>query len=73
MSSTLVYHYLAIKDLHDSMYFYEDRELGLGFEFEKRVREKISAIQKHPERYAIRKSYYRETLVKKFPYLIVYH
>ncbi len=54
------------------MGFYEDRQPGLGFKFERNVKQKIAAIQDHPERYSRRKGYYRETLVKDFPFLIVY-
>ena len=72
MNSHIIYHYLAIKDLHDSMNFYEDQESGLGFKFERSVKQKIITIQKYPERFAIRKAHYRQTLVKNFPYIIVY-
>ena len=72
MDSHIIYHYLAIRDLNDSMNFYEDQQLDLGFKFEKSVKQKIVTIQKHPERFAISKAYYRQTLVKNFTYLIVY-
>lgn len=72
MDSRIIYHHLAIQDLNDSMDFYEDRETGLGFKFEKSVKQKIDAIVNHPERYSKHRGHYRQTLVKGFPYLIVY-
>ena len=72
MYKQLVYHSLAIKDLRESMAFYEHNETDLGFRFEKSVKEKIAAILNHPERYAKRRGHYRETILKDFPFLIVY-
>ena len=68
----MIYHPLAIKDLNNSMDFYEARQPGLGFKFERNVKQKIVAIQDHPERYSRRKGCYREALVKDIPFLIVY-
>jgi plasmid stabilization system protein ParE len=72
MDNRIIYHPLAIKDLNDSMDFYEDRESGLGFRFSENVKQKIAGILNHPERYAKRRGHYREALISQFPFLVVY-
>jgi plasmid stabilization system protein ParE len=68
----IVYHQLAEEELNSSIDFYEDRQKGLGFDFLASVEKKIKLIEADPLRYPKRHGAYRETLLKRFPYIIAY-
>jgi len=72
MSYQLIFEAKAVKEFSDSFDWYEDQQEELGNRFEKAVYEKLSEIQKYPERYPQKRKPYRETGIKKFPFLIVY-
>jgi hypothetical protein len=62
----------AQKEISESWNWYEDRQPGLGDRFVKEVINRISEIELYPERYPNRYKTYKETLIKTFPYLIIY-
>lgn len=62
----------ARTELFEAWEWYEDRQKGLGDKFKLQVDNCIKSILQNPERYPERKRYYREAIVRIFPYLIVY-
>ncbi len=72
MANSLIYLSKAQKEFDKSFEFYEERSAGLGLRFGNQVKEKLKIISKHPERYSKRKGSFRETMVKEFPFTIIY-
>jgi plasmid stabilization system protein ParE len=62
----------AQKEISEAWSWYEERQQGLGDRFVKEVITRIKEIEQHPERYPNRYKSYKETLIKTFPYLIIY-
>ena len=61
------------KDITEGFAWYEDRLEGLGYEFLEAIENRISEIVEHPETFGSKGNpRYREALLKKFPYVIVY-
>ncbi len=67
-----IYSQKAREEFKDAVKWYEEKEAGLGSDLEKEILTKVEMITNHPLRYPLGKGYYRQTLIKKFPYLIVY-
>jgi plasmid stabilization system protein ParE len=63
----------ANKEVVDAAVWYEEKSKGLGNEFLNEIQKVIDTIEKHPKRYHNTKDYYREALVKRFPYIIIYY
>jgi plasmid stabilization system protein ParE len=59
-------------ELSQAWLWYEDKQPGLGDKFKKQVYTSLEIIEKDPERYPERRKYYRQTLIKGFPYLVIY-
>lgn len=62
----------AEDDLSEGIQWYESRLKGLGLRFLSQVEKYLEIIRKNPFQYPIRKKQYRETFIKKFPYIIIY-
>jgi len=62
----------VVKDLQESYEWYEDRSEGLGGQFVELVDKAIKLIILNPEAYPNKKSPYREIVLSKFPYVIIY-
>ncbi len=62
----------AYEQFLEAWLWYEDKQPGLGDRFKKEVYSLIHIITQHPERYVERRQYYREAMVKVFPYLLIY-
>lgn len=61
------------KDLNEGFAWYEDKLKGLGYQFLNAVESRITEIIEQPESFGSKGNpNYREALVKKFPYIIVY-
>jgi len=61
------------KDLNEGFAWYEDKADGLGYEFLTAIENRITEIVEHPETFGSKGNpRYREALVKRFPYVIVY-
>lgn len=60
-------------ELIDVWEWYESRQKGLGDQFIYEVEKKIVTIIKYPKRFPIRTQSFRETLISKFPYIIISH
>ena len=61
----------AIKEIDESAYWYEKRVDGLGKDFIEVVYKSFDVIALNPLAYSKKKNY-REFIVKRFPYLIIY-
>lgn len=68
----ILYTVRAEKDLVDSFTWYELQQKGLGDMFVSSVKRKINKIEQNPELFAIKIGAYREAVVSKFPYVIIY-
>ncbi len=72
MAISIIYLPKALEEFDESFEFYEERTVGLGVRFEDQLKEKVEIISKYPQRYRSRQGKFRETLVKEFPFLIIY-
>lgn len=59
-------------ELIDIWEWYESRQTGLGDKFISLLEKKLNTIEKYPKRFPIRSERFREALVSKFPYLVIY-
>ncbi len=62
----------AQKEITEAWEWYEERQQTLGDSFVKEVINKIRLIEQDPDRYPTRYKSYKETLVKIFPFLVIY-
>lgn len=72
MSFRIEYLPKAQTELVETWKWYEDKQMGLGDKFKSNIDNCIRTIEQNPERYPERKKNYRESMVKTFPYLIIY-
>jgi plasmid stabilization system protein ParE len=62
----------AYTEIQDSYQWYESRSKGLGWLFFEFIDKAIKLILLNPEGYPNKKGPYREIVLRKFPYIIVY-
>lgn len=62
----------AEEDLTSAFQWYEDKRLGLGYDFLLQVEASLKFIGRNPAIYAIRYKETRTQLIKRFPYKIIY-
>jgi plasmid stabilization system protein ParE len=72
MAAELIIASEAEHDLAEAYAWYEDRRVGLGEEFLSCVDACIHAICRTPEMCAIAFENYRQGLVRRFPYIVLY-
>ena len=72
MSYKVILSELALKELEDSSGWYEERAIGLGERFITIIDKSFNAISNNPKAYPKKKANYREFIIDKFPYVIVY-
>lgn len=73
MSYTYWLHENVEDDFQEAYSWYEERKKGLGAEFLDTVQSTIAEITEHPESWGSKGNpNYREALLRKFPYVIVY-
>ena len=72
MSREVVFRLAAHAELKEAKVWYEEQREGLGAEYVLSVEETIERISKNPELYAIVQEDVRQTLVRRFPYVIYY-
>ncbi len=63
---------MAIKELDESFLWYEDRQEGLGDHFISIIEKSFHLIELTPERFPKKSKFYREFVVDKFPFVIIY-
>jgi plasmid stabilization system protein ParE len=66
------FHPLAIKELIDSIDYYEDNNPGLGLEFFKEVYTTIQRILQFPNAWSKISQNCRRCITQRFPYGIIY-
>ena len=62
----------ALKELEESVDWYNERQDYLGERFIEAVNKRLSLLSETPDVFPVKLSGYNEVLVEKFPYLIVY-
>ena len=67
------FHPLAVKELTDSIDYYEDNNPGLGLEFSKEVYSTIQRILQFPKAWTKISQNCRRCITQRFPYGIIYH
>jgi len=60
----------ALKDIQDSIKWYNSQLDGLGLRFSKQVILQINSLKKNPHRFSVRYADIRCMLIKKFPFLV---
>ncbi len=63
---------LAQIEFEESILFYDKNLVGLGLRFSEDIYEAFNSIVRNPEAYPIKKSKFREYILEKFPFIIVY-
>lgn len=72
MAFQIILSSIALKELEDSVDWYNERLDGLGERFIYAVDNRLALLSETPDMFPVKQSGYRETSVEKFPYLIVY-
>jgi plasmid stabilization system protein ParE len=62
----------AKKEIDDSFHWYEERLEGLGERFIEFIDKAFQLIAQTPERFPVKSGAFREFVVNKFPYVIIY-
>ncbi len=62
----------AENDLREAFSWYEDRRLGLGYDFLLQVDAGMRFIERNPEVHPLEYKGARKHLIKRFPYKIIY-
>lgn len=71
-SFNLILSELAEKELADAYIYYESKSNLLGEKLILEVESILEKIEKNPHLFPRRYKHYREAVLKKFPYLLVY-
>lgn len=72
MTYKLVIKEEAYADMQIAYDYYEHQRQGLGDEFIEEVKEKIDYINKYPLHFPIVEKEFRQSLIDRFPYLLIY-
>ena len=67
-----VFHPSALEELNSAVDYYQDCEIGLGYDFLEEVYAAIKRIQAYPEAWSQFSPRTRRCLVHRFPYSVVY-
>ena len=67
------FHPLAVKELTESIDYYEDNNPGLGLEFSKEVYSTIQRILQFPKAWTKISQNCRRCITQRFPFGIIYH
>lgn len=69
---SVYFHPNAEKEPLDSLGWYELSKKDLGIEFMTEINKVLDLIELNPLLFSIKRKLFREAVVKKFPYLIIY-
>jgi len=72
MAYNYVYDPRALLEYEEAILWYHAKSKQVSENFELAIREKLQVICLHPTRYRSRRKYFRETIVKKYPFSIIY-
>mgnify|MGYP001591519722 CR=1 FL=1 len=56
----------------DAFLYYEEQQTGLGDRFLDKMELRLNEVAKHPKLCAEKYNQFRQTLIKPFPYLIIF-
>jgi plasmid stabilization system protein ParE len=62
----------ATQEAVESSLWYEKQQPGLGNEFLRQIEQSLENISNHPLHYQKTYSYYRQIIVRRFPYVITF-
>lgn len=62
----------AYADFESAALYYETKTNGLGLKFEKEISELLLSIKENPMLFPVKFNHIRESVVKKFPFVINY-
>lgn len=68
----ITFHPRVETELIESYNWYQEKKDGLGLLFYDIIEKKIIELAEHPERYPLVKKRFRQTTIKKFPFVIIY-
>jgi hypothetical protein len=71
-SYEIIFHPKAEKEYLESVEWYENALVGLGEAFVDEIEKSISRISKNPHLFPLIKFQFRQVVVKKFPFVIVF-
>jgi hypothetical protein len=66
------FHPEAERELNEAIAFYEDKEIGLGFDFAAEVYSTILRLMTFPQAWPLIDAEIRRSLVMRFPYGVLY-
>jgi plasmid stabilization system protein ParE len=72
MVENITFSTIAQEEFEKSVLWYEGNSVGLGRRFADAIDQAIKAISLNPEAYIKIKSEYRQFVVDKFPFVIIY-
>ena len=72
MKYTLIIRPEAETDLNEAFSWYEEKRIGLGYDFLLQIDASIRFIERNPEIYPISYKGTRKHIIKRFPYKIIY-
>ncbi len=72
MSWELIIKEEAQEDMRAAYNYYEEQQTGLGDRFLRQVKTRLKYIQTYPFHFAKNEKDFRQTMIAKFPYLIIY-
>jgi plasmid stabilization system protein ParE len=72
MNCSVIFSSKAAEEFQESYVWYEGLKKGLGLRFIEILDNAIDLIKGNPEGFPKKKDLYREAVVKKFPFIIVY-
>ncbi len=72
MANKIILTSKALKELDESFLWYEERLEGLGDRFIGFIEKSFHLIELNPERFPLKTKSFREFVVDKFPYVIIY-
>ncbi len=70
---TYSFHPEAEDELNHAINYYEEREVGLGYDFSIEVHSAIQRILAYPKLWPFIGEEIRRSLIKRYPYGILYH
>ena len=62
----------AEAEYNAAYWYYEERQIGLGVSFEQQAEQLLKTIKRNPLLFQRKFKQYREALLRRFPYFIVY-
>ncbi|MBX2904959.1 MAG: type II toxin-antitoxin system RelE/ParE family toxin [Taibaiella sp.] len=73
MSNRITLHSNAVDELKNAVEWYTSKQNGLGGDFLDAVDQKLSQIALRPEAYSKKNSNFREAVLSRFPYVVIFH